>query len=71
MTDDNGRIFQGRTEAQLESIADTLREIKADISKLSCDVDALRLWRSKVVGVAAAMAMLVSLVVEWIKTHMR
>ena len=68
--DPNGH-FRGYTEAQIDAIRETLVEIKQGIRELGTQVDSLRQWRARVLGVATAAAAVVSLVVEWLKTQWR
>ena len=63
--------FRGQTEAQIESIQSALVEIKGAIEKLAKDVDGLRQWKAMVYGIAAAVAAGISLVMEWIKSHLK
>lgn len=73
---DGGR-FQGRVEAQIEGLTAAVERIEAALDANKKDfsremvsvreeIIRLRLWRSKITGVASAIAAAVSLAANWL-----
>lgn len=60
----NNGYWQGQTDAKLEALASAVNEIKLAAARVEDKLDAVRLWRAKVVGIAAAVSALVALITK-------
>lgn len=65
------QYWSGATQAELRAIHDCLREIKDEMRDLREQIVSLRLWRARVLGIAAAVAVVVSVALDWMRSHWR
>jgi hypothetical protein len=61
---DNERAI-GRIEGKLEALTSSVKEVKDQVEKIGTKVDDLRMFRARVYGGSAVVALLISMI-TWI-----
>ena len=49
-------FWRGQTDAKLEAVSTAVNEVKLTMTRVEEKLDALRLWKAKVVGISAAIS---------------
>ena len=68
---DSNDYYIGELRANVQALTIAIRSLQAEITLLKTSVDDLKLWKSKIMGMAAVTAVLVScglnILITWAK----
>ena len=57
--------FKGMTDAEIGTLKQDIKEIKSDVKEMKDSVNEMENWKNKVVGMAMALSLVISITASW------
>lgn len=67
MSNGSPEYFQGKTEANIEGIFQSLTHIETRLEQIEKQLSALTYWKAKVIGISIGISFVVSSLIRFVK----